>query len=36
MHATIEELLGYTDEERAKWQKWFSTHGNDPLKFAAR
>lgn len=32
MHLTIDELLAYTDEERAKWQGWFSTQGNDPLK----
>jgi uncharacterized damage-inducible protein DinB len=34
MDVTIDELLGYTDEERAKWGNWFSVHGNDPLKFA--
>ena len=34
MHLTIEELLAYTDEERAKWHKWFAVHGNDPLKIA--
>jgi uncharacterized damage-inducible protein DinB len=34
MHLTINELLAYTDEERAKWEDWFATHGNDPLKFA--
>ena len=34
MHLTIEELLGYTDDERAKWEQWFGVHGNDPLKFA--
>jgi uncharacterized damage-inducible protein DinB len=32
MHLTIGELLDYTDEERAKWQQWFSIHGNDPLR----
>src|ERR1700741_3719548 len=33
MNLTIEELLDYTDEERGKWESWFATHGNDPLKF---
>jgi uncharacterized damage-inducible protein DinB len=32
MNLTIDELLNYTEEERAKWQDWFSIHGNDPLK----
>lgn len=30
MHLTIDELLDYTDEERAKWEDWFAAHGNDP------
>lgn len=34
MHLTINELLNYTDEERAKWHDWFSSHGNGPLKIA--
>ena len=34
MHLTIAELFAYTDEERAKWQQWFSTQGNEPLKIA--
>lgn len=34
MHLTIDELLAYTDEERAKWETWFQTHGNEPLKLA--
>jgi uncharacterized damage-inducible protein DinB len=34
MHLTIEELLDYTDEERAKWEAWFAVQGNDPLKLA--
>jgi uncharacterized damage-inducible protein DinB len=34
MYLTIAELLDYTDEERAKWNDWFSSHGNDPLKIA--
>jgi len=33
MHLGIDELLAYTDEERAKWEEWFSTHGNESLKF---
>jgi uncharacterized damage-inducible protein DinB len=33
MHLAIAELLNYTDEERAKWQQWFATHGDEPLKF---
>ena len=32
MNLTMAELLNYTDEERAKWQAWFSAQGNDPLK----
>ena len=34
MHLTIDELLAYTDEERAKWEAWFQAHGNEPLKLA--
>ena len=34
MNLTIGELLSYTDEERAKWENWFRTHGNDPVKLA--
>jgi uncharacterized damage-inducible protein DinB len=34
MHVTIDEFLDYTDEERTKWQNWFSLHGDDPLKIA--
>jgi uncharacterized damage-inducible protein DinB len=34
MHLTIDELLAYTDEERAKWETWFETNGDDPLKLA--
>jgi len=33
MHLTIDELLDYTDEERAKWEGWFATQGNESLKF---
>jgi len=32
MHLTIDELLAYTDEERAKWEDWFAAHGDEPLK----
>jgi uncharacterized damage-inducible protein DinB len=31
MHVTIDELMHFTDEERAKWERWFSVHGNGPL-----
>jgi len=34
MDLTIDELLDYTDEERAKWGNWFSVHGDDALTFA--
>ena len=34
MKLTIDELLGYTDEERGKWEAWFAEHGNEPLKLA--
>lgn len=34
MHLTIDEMLAYTDEERAKWQQWFLAQGNEPLKIA--
>ena len=34
MHLTIDELIAYTDEERAKWEAWFTEHGNEPLKLA--
>jgi uncharacterized damage-inducible protein DinB len=32
MQLTIDELLSYTDEERRKWEDWFTIQGNDPLK----
>ena len=32
MNLTIKELLDYTDEERAKWRRWFGEHGGEPLK----
>ena len=31
MHLTLEELIAYTDEERAKWERWFAAHGERPL-----
>ena len=34
MHLTIDELLGYTDDERAKWRRWFEAQGDGPLKIA--
>jgi len=34
MHLTIDEMLAYTDEERAKWESWFSERGSDALKIA--
>jgi uncharacterized damage-inducible protein DinB len=34
MHLTLDELLSYTDEERAKWEEWFADHGNEPFKLA--
>ena len=34
MTVALNELLDYTDEERAKWQNWFSAHGNEPLKIS--
>jgi uncharacterized damage-inducible protein DinB len=32
MRLSIEELIAYTDEERAKWEEWFAAHGDEPLK----
>jgi uncharacterized damage-inducible protein DinB len=32
MHLTVEELIHYTDEERARWEKWFGENGEDLLK----
>ena len=34
MDLTIDELLAYTDEERAKWENWFTDHGNGPLELS--
>ena len=32
MHLSVEELIHYTDEERARWEKWFRENGEDLLK----
>jgi uncharacterized damage-inducible protein DinB len=32
MQLTVDELIHFTDEERAKWERWYSLHGNGPLK----
>jgi uncharacterized damage-inducible protein DinB len=32
MHLTIDELMCYTSEERAKWQDWFARHGDAALR----
>ena len=32
MYLTIGELLGYTDDERERWRRWFSERGGEPLK----
>lgn len=32
MHLSVEELLHYTDEERQRWEKWFSENGEDLLR----
>ena len=34
MQLTIAELLDYTDEERAKWRRWFEQNGDEQLKIA--
>lgn len=31
MHLTVDELLAFTDEARARWEKWFDEHGDGPL-----
>jgi hypothetical protein len=33
MQLTMDELMHFTDEEHAKWEHWYSVHGNRPLKF---
>jgi uncharacterized damage-inducible protein DinB len=32
MHLTVEELLDYTGEERARWEQWFRDNTEDLLK----
>ena len=32
MHRSVEELLRYTEEERAKWEQWFRENGEELLK----
>jgi uncharacterized damage-inducible protein DinB len=32
MNLTIDELLNYTDEERARWREWFAGKNDEPLK----
>jgi uncharacterized damage-inducible protein DinB len=32
MYLTIQELISYTDDERAKWEKWFSLNGEESLQ----
>jgi len=32
MHLSVEELIHYTDEERARWEKWFRENGENLLK----
>lgn len=31
MYITVKELLIYTDEERARWERWFLANGNELL-----
>lgn len=31
MFMTIDELLQYTDEERARWEQWLQAHGDELL-----
>jgi|SRR5579884_1548840 len=32
MHLSVEELIHYTDEERARWERWFCENGEELLK----
>ena len=32
MYLSVEELIHYTDEERARWEQWFRENGEDLLK----
>ena len=31
MNLSLRELLDYMQEEQDRWQKWFATHGDEPL-----
>lgn len=31
MHLSVEELIHYTDEERARWERWFHENGAELL-----
>src|SRR5260370_3024732 len=32
MHLSVEELIHYTDEERARWERWFRENGEEMLR----
>jgi uncharacterized damage-inducible protein DinB len=32
---SLNDLVEYTDWDRGKWQEWFRTHGDEPLKIGA-
>lgn len=32
MYLSVEELIHYTDEERARWENWFRDNGEDLLR----
>ncbi len=34
MNITLKELLAYTTEEQGRWERWFSEHGDEPLRIA--
>lgn len=36
MRLSVEELIGYTDEERAKWEAWFASRGDAALALPMR
>ena len=31
MYLTVKELLQFTDEERARWDRWFQSNGDELL-----
>jgi len=33
MNLTLKELLTYSEEEQDRWQNWFASHGDEPLRF---